>query len=91
LVILNEEKELLKLVYEFPQVVNEAGAKYSPAIVANYIYEIAKAYNHFYQKIPVLKETDKELGSFRLILSEFTGEIIKKSLALLGIEVPERM
>lgn len=89
--LLTEEKELLKIIYDFPQTINEAAERYSPALIANYVYELAKTYNQFYQRIPVLKEENKDLVSFRLALSEFTGEIIKKSLNLLGIEVPERM
>ena len=89
--LLPEEKELIKLVYEFPQVVCEAGDKYSPALIANYVYELAKTYNQFYQKIPVLKEDNNDLVCLRLVISEFTGDIIKKSLKILGIEVPQRM
>jgi len=91
-ITLNEvEKELIKLIYEFPQIINEAGQKLSPALIASYAYELAKTYNSFYQKITILKEEDESLMNFRLLLSGLVAEIIKNSLGMLGIEVPERM
>lgn len=85
------EKQVLKLIYEYPDIINEAGETYNPAVIANYIYELVKEYNHFYQSVPVLSANDKQLVSFRLLLSYKTGEIIKSAMNLLGIEVPERM
>jgi arginyl-tRNA synthetase len=84
------EKDLLKLIYKYKLVVAEAGNRLSPAIIANYAYEMAKTYNQFYHENPVLKAED-ETKIFRLRLSKKTGEIIQKSMQLLGIEVPERM
>lgn len=69
----------------------QAGEAYSPAAIANYVFELAKDYNQFYQEIPVLKEENKDIRNIRLKLSFFTGEVIKKAMWLLGIEVPERM
>ncbi len=89
--ILQQEKEILKLLHQFPLVVVQAGEGYSPAAIANYVYELSKEYNQFYQEIPVLKEEDKNVMLFRLKLSFFTGNVIKKAMWLLGIEVPERM
>jgi len=89
--ILPKEKNILKLIYDFPLIVVEAGEKLSPALIANYVYELTKEYNQFYQEITILKEDNKELVAFRLKLSEFTGKIIKQSMKLLGIEVPDRM
>ncbi len=89
--ILPQEKEIIKLLYQFPSIVRLAGEGYSPAAVANYVYELSKEYNQFYQEIPVLKEEDKNVMLFRLKLSFFTGKVIKKAMWLLGIEVPERM
>ncbi len=89
--IFKEEKSVLKLIYEFPDVVKEAGETYNPAVIANYIYELVKEYNHFYQSIPVLSETNNDLKTFRLMLSQKTAEIIKSSMELLGIDVPGRM
>jgi arginyl-tRNA synthetase len=85
------EKNVLKLIYEYPDIIREAADTYNPAVIANYVYELVKGYNHFYQSIPVLSESDKELVNFRLALSHRTGETIKSSMKLLGIDVPERM
>ena len=85
------EKELIKLIYEYPEIIREAGKTYSPAVIANYVYELAKEYNHFYQKVPILQADKEELLELRLLLSENVGKVIKSSMKLLGIEVPERM
>jgi arginyl-tRNA synthetase len=85
------EIDILKLLYTFPQTVQQAGTELSPARIANYVYELAKGYNQFYQEIPVLKENAPSLIATRLMLSSFTGDVIRKSMSLLGIEVPSRM
>ncbi|MGD0711462.1 MAG: arginine--tRNA ligase [Bacteroidales bacterium] len=89
--LLPKEKNIIKLIYDYPAIVKEAGASYSPALIANYIYELAKEYNGFYQEIPILKEEKKEQVSFRLVLSEYTAVVIKSAMQILGIEVPEKM
>ena len=86
-----EERELLILCNEFSATKSQAATQLSPAIVANYAYELAKQYNKFYQKIKVLQEADKDLLHFRLALSLHTASILKSAMNLLGIEVPERM
>jgi arginyl-tRNA synthetase len=86
-----KEKTLLKLIYNFPMEVAEAARNYSPAIIANYIYDVAKEYNQFYHDNPILKEENQDIRNFRLLLSKTTGTIIKSAMGLLGIEVPERM
>jgi len=89
---LNEvEQELIKQLAQFPSVVAEAGNTYSPALIANYSYELVKLYNGFYQSIQILSEEDTALRSFRLHLSKSVGKTIKKAMNLLGIEVPNRM
>jgi len=85
------EKEIVKLAYDFPNVIKEAAENYSPALIANYIYELAKEFNKFFQSIPILRDTDNHTASFRLGLAALTGSIIKTGMELLGIEVPERM
>lgn len=85
------EKQVLKFIYEYPEILREAADTYSPAVIANYIYELVKEYNHFYQTIPVLSANDRPLVNFRLLLSYKTGEVIKSAMNLLGIEVPEKM
>ncbi len=86
-----KEKELLKRVDQFPEVVKEAGVNYSPAVIANYCYELGKEYNQFYHDHPILAENDTTKLDFRLLLSASVGKIIKTGMKLLGIEVPGRM
>ncbi|MDD3430579.1 MAG: arginine--tRNA ligase [Bacteroidales bacterium] len=86
-----KELSLCKNLYEFPAAVKEAGTTYSPAIIANYVYELAKEYNQFYHDYSVLHETNSALREFRILLSEQTAKVIRIALYLLGIEVPERM
>ena len=85
------EKELIISLNRFPEVVKEAGAKYSPALVANYTYDLVKQYNHFYQTSPIMKEENEDLRALRVIISKVTVGVIKRGMALLGIQVPERM
>ena len=79
------------MLYDFPSIVEEAGNNFSPALIANYIYDLVKEYNQFYHDFSILKETDTEIRDFRLVLSEMTGIVIKNGMGLLGIEVPDRM
>jgi arginyl-tRNA synthetase len=89
--LLSKEKEILKLLYDFPAVVEEAGNNLSPALIASFCYDLAKEYNQFYQEIPVLKEPVPEKIRFRLGLSAFTADVISRGMGLLGIAVPEKM
>lgn len=86
-----KEKDLVKLLYQFPSAVDEAAVNYSPALVANYAYEVAKTFNQFYDACPVLKEENETLRNFRLALSYSVARTIKSAMGLLGIEMPERM
>jgi len=79
------------LLSEYPDVVKEAGKELSPAVIANYTYELVKAYNHFYQSVYILNEPNVELRELRLILSDAVAKVIRSSMQLLGIRVPERM
>lgn len=85
-----KENQLIKLIYKYPQVVAEAGKTLSPALIANYAYELAKEFNQFYHDYPIMK-AEGTVRLFRLLLSVVTGRIIERAMALLGIEVPERM
>jgi arginyl-tRNA synthetase len=87
----DKEIELLKLLKAFPKVVSEAAGKYSPAHVANYNYELAKEFNQYYDQVGILIEEDENLRAFRINLSLFVGNVLKNGMALLGIEMPERM
>jgi arginyl-tRNA synthetase len=86
-----KEKELIKIIAQFPEVIQAAAKSYSPALIANYTYDLVKEYNSFYQSISILGETDLEKRNFRVQLSAKTGEVIANAFKLLGIEVPERM
>ena len=88
---LPEEKSIVKQLVEFESVVKEAGANHSPALIANYTYELVKQYNHFYQSVTILKEENKDLRSMRLLLSENVAKVVSLSMGLLGVNVPERM
>ncbi|MBI4929177.1 MAG: arginine--tRNA ligase [Bacteroidetes bacterium] len=86
-----KEKGVIKLIHDFPKVISESAETYNPGHIANYVYELAKEYNQFYHECPILKAEKEEEKNFRLLLSVKTSEVIKTSLKLLGIEVPERM
>jgi len=86
-----KEKDLLKRIKLFPLAVKEAGDSYSPAIIANYCYDLVKEFNQFYHELSILSEPNTDKRNFRLMLSATVAEIIKKGMNLLGIEMPERM
>lgn len=87
----DSEKDLMMNIFNFKEVVSKAAESLSPALVANYIYELVKSYNSFYQNNPILKQDDAVAKQFRLELSALTGKTIKKGLALLGIGTVDRM
>lgn len=86
-----KEVELIQKIADFRNVVTDAGRKYSPAVIAKYCFELAKEYNQFYHDFSILKEEDASKRNLRLKLSEVTARTLKTGLALLGMEVPERM
>ncbi len=86
-----KEIELIKLLRKFPETVSAAATGYSPALIANYCYDLSREYNQFYHDFSILGETDEEIRNFRLVLSRVTSEIICTGMGLLGIEMPERM
>jgi len=89
---LNEKEiQLIKLLSTFPSNVKEAGNSFSPALIANFMYELAREFNQFYHDFSILKEEDQQVMQFRLLLSVKIGECLKKGMKLLGIEVPEKM
>jgi arginyl-tRNA synthetase len=85
------EREILQVLSSFENKVAEAAREYAPSIIANYAFDLAKTYNQFYQSIPIFNEEDKAKLRFRIALSKSVADAIKKAMALLGIEVPERM
>lgn len=86
-----EEQEIIKQLLEFPAILKEAASTYSPALIANYCYELVKLYNHFYQSISILNEENSDLKMLRLTMSSEVAKVIKTAMNLLGINVPERM
>lgn len=86
-----KEKELIKQVQLFPEVIQNAAAHHSPALVANYTYELVKEFNSFYQQVSILGEENQDKKVFRVQLSKAVGSTIKNAFQLLGIDVPERM
>ena len=86
-----KEKELLKVLLRYPDVIQESAKEYSPAIVANYSYDLVKEYNQFYQQVPIFRTASEQDKAFRIGLSGLVGNIIASAMNLLGITVPERM
>lgn len=87
----DKEIALIQRIADFAEVVSEAGRTYSPALVANYAYELVKEYNQFYHDYQIMKETNEDIRSFRLALSKVVGNTIQHAFWMLGIDVPERM
>lgn len=86
-----KEQYLIRLLTKYPNIVAEAGTEFSPSVVANYVYDLAKEYNQFYHDHSILKENNSDIRGFRLSLSLLTARILKSGMYLLGIEVPDRM
>lgn len=85
------EANLIQNLANFPVVIRQAGAEYSPALIANYVYDLVKSYNSFYHDFSILKEENESVRAFRLVLSQTIAKVIKLGMSLLGIDVPERM
>ena len=86
-----KEKELLKQIQLFPETIQLAAENHSPALIANYTYDLVKEFNSFYQQVSILGEPDTHKKVFRVLLSKKVGEVIQSAFRLLGIDVPERM
>lgn len=86
-----KERELIKLMQQFPEVIQNAASNYSPALIANYVFDLVKEFNSFYQNVSILGADQVEEKIFRVQLSKKVGQIIEDALVLLGIQVPERM
>ncbi|MBP6978693.1 MAG: arginine--tRNA ligase [Bacteroidales bacterium] len=89
--LIPKEIDLVKLIADFPSAVKEAGANYSPSVIASYVYDLAREYNQFYHDHSILKAGKPAQVHFRIELSRFVGNVIKTAMGLLGIEVPEKM
>tara|TARA_R110001592_G_scaffold123552_3_gene331585 strand:- start:3933 stop:5708 length:1776 start_codon:yes stop_codon:yes gene_type:complete len=86
-----KEKELIKIIENYPEVIQQAAANHSPAIIANYTYDLVKEFNSFYQNVSILGEENQDKKIIRVQLSKKVSDIIKSAFSLLGINVPERM
>lgn len=86
-----KEKELIKIIQQYPETIQLAAENYSPALIANYTYDLVKEFNSFYQNVPILATDNETEKAFRVKLSAAVAEVIKSAFKLLGIEVPERM
>lgn len=87
----SEEKDVLQVLQDYENKIREAAREYSPAVVANFAYELAREYNQFYQNIPIFNEADQAKLKGRIALSTVVGRTLKRAMKLLGIDVPERM
>ena len=86
-----KEVRIIKILNTFPSKVAEAGAAHSPAVIANYAYELAKEFNQYYHDTPILREENASLLQYRLVLVETIAKVLSKAMSILGITLPERM
>ena len=89
--LMEVEVEVMALLARYPEKIQEAAETYSPSVIAQFVYDLAKTYNRFYQEVPILKETNKEALAFRLAFSARVAQTISHAMGLLGIQVPDRM
>ena len=89
--LLDKEASLIRMLYDYPEVIREASDSRNPSLVANFLYELAKEFNQFYHDHSILSAEKEELVKLRLLLVEVIGQVIESGMELLGIEVPERM
>ncbi|MEN8811642.1 MAG: DALR anticodon-binding domain-containing protein, partial [Flavobacteriales bacterium] len=85
------EVDIIKHLLDLPEMIQEAGKSYSPALVANYTYDLVKLYNSFYQSVSIFKEEDQNKQNVRLLLTEKVAKTVRFTMSLLGIEVPSKM
>ena len=85
------EQYLIQMLHTYPSRVQEAGENYAPDIIAQYVFDLAKEYNRFYQEIAIFAEEDEQLLQFRVAMSAMVARVISHGMALLGIRVPEQM
>ncbi len=87
----DKEKNLIRLIHEFPTIISESGNAFNPSLIANFIYDLVREYNQFYHEYSILKEQNPELRDLRLLLSRIVSDVARNGMELLGIEMPERM
>ena len=86
-----DEKQIIKTLTLFPEIIQNAAKEYAPSILANYLFELVKEYNHFYQSVSILNEMDEDTRKLRLALSDSVAQVASRGMCLLGIHVPDRM
>ena len=89
--LLDQERAILKILLQYPECLEEAAQEYQPSKVAQYIYDLVKAFNVLYQQVPILSDPSAEAVAFRLLLARQTGDVVQHGMELLGIQVPDRM
>ncbi len=89
--ILLPEKQIIQQLLIYPAMIAQGAKEHNPAVIANYVYDLVKLFNHFYQSTPILKVDDEKVLEFRIALSQMVANVIKSGMGLLGIDVPERM
>jgi arginyl-tRNA synthetase len=87
----DSERALVKTLYKYPDTMQQAKLQYDPSVVANYAYDVVKHFNAFYQQCAILREEDAAIRSNRLRLCDLTGQVIRSSMSILGIQMPDRM
>jgi arginyl-tRNA synthetase len=89
--MLEKERDLIKVLMEYPQVIQDSASNYSPALLANYIYDLVKEFNGYYQNVPILVADNQKTIAFRVAISQQVANVIKSGMNLLGISVPDKM
>ena len=87
----DKERVLIKQINNFPTIIQEAANSFNPALIANYVYDLVKEFNGFYQNVPILIGEDKNQVAFRIALCKMVARVIKTGMKLLGVNVPDRM
>ena len=91
IVLTKPEKEIIKLIYQYPEVLMTACENFNPSSIANYCFDLVKLFNHYYQDTPIFKGVEPQVSNFRMALSWYVGKIIRHATGLLGIGVTDRM
>ena len=86
-----QEKQIIQQLLFYPSMIEQSANEHNPAVIANYVYDLVKMFNHFYQTIPILKVDENKVLAFRIALSQMVANVIKSGMGLLGIDVPEQM
>ena len=89
--LLDKEVSIIKMLNLFPEKIKEGGSAHSPAVVANYAYDLAKEFNQYYHDVSIMREEDEKVRLFRLALIDVIAKVLTKAMGILGIELPERM